>query len=140
MMRALIARLRRCTRGGTVLEFALLAPIFFGFLFVIIEGGRLLWTKQTLNEVAFSAVRCMSVSSTTCGTNSAVQSYAVSRATRYRIAVTSTNVVPTANVTCDGNASQNKVTITVAFNSPARKLLPRMPTSIVSHACFARLS
>lgn len=137
-----LARLRGCLRGATAVEFALLAPVFFGFLFVIIEGGRLLWTKQTLNEVAFSAVRCMSVSST-CASEEAIQTYAVGRAARYRIAVTSANVVPTAaasGVTCDGNANSNKVTISVPFNSPVRKLIPRMPTSVTSHACFAKLS
>ncbi|MBO9574661.1 MAG: pilus assembly protein [Sphingobium sp.] len=132
-------RLLRCARGASTIEFALLAPVFLVFLFGLIEAGRLMWVTQSINEVAYSSARCMSTSSS-CATTTAIQSYAVSRAATYQLTITAANVVTASNITCDGNAGSNKVTVTYAVRSAVRTMLPFIPASIVGYACFPKLS
>lgn len=134
-----IARLARCQRGASALEFALLAPLFFAFLFGLIEVGRLLWVSQSINEIAFSTVRCMSTSSS-CATTPTIQAYAVQRAASYSLTVVGANVVTASNVACDGNANSNRVTITYVVNSITGNLLPLLPSTLVAHSCFPKLS
>jgi len=45
-------------RGVTAVEFALVAPVFMMFMFLIIDGARIVWTYQTLQEVATNSARC----------------------------------------------------------------------------------
>jgi len=47
-MRALARRFARNRRGSTVVEFALVAPIFFGLLFAIIETALMFFAGQVL--------------------------------------------------------------------------------------------
>ena len=54
--------LLRCSRAATAAEFALLVPAILLLLLGTIECGRLLWTKQTLDEVAYNTARGMAVS------------------------------------------------------------------------------
>ena len=50
-------RRRRRGRGQALVEFALVAPIFFLILFSIIEFGRYVFTVQILNEAAREGAR-----------------------------------------------------------------------------------
>ena len=50
---AFLQAIRADSSGAAIIEFALLAPVFFLFLFGTVEGSRLLWTQQTLEEVAY---------------------------------------------------------------------------------------
>ncbi|WP_342249310.1 TadE/TadG family type IV pilus assembly protein [Sphingomonas sp. OTU376] len=133
-----VRRLLRATRGASAVEFALLAPVFLTLLFGIIEGSRMLWLRQTLGEVAFSTVRCMSVSST-CATLQQQQSYALTRASQYGVAITATNLAIKANITCEGNAASNQVSITAPFRSPIAGLISAIPAEITAKACFPKL-
>ncbi len=132
-------RLLRSTRGASAVEFALLAPVFLLMLFGIIEGSRMLWLRQTLGEVAYSTVRCMSVSSS-CNTIDKQQNYAVTRASQYGVKLTTTNLAIQPNVTCEGNAASNQVAITAAFRSPVAGLVPGIPANITATACFPKLN
>jgi len=51
---------RQC--GATVVEFALIALLFFSFMFAVIELGRLLFLYNTLQEVTRRAAHAASVS------------------------------------------------------------------------------
>lgn len=44
-------------RGQSMVEFALIAPIFFLIIFGILEGGRLVWTYHELNNATREALR-----------------------------------------------------------------------------------
>ncbi len=132
------AMLARCRRGVTAVEFALVAPVFMMLLFGLIEGGRMLWLKQTLNEVAFSTARCMSVG-TDCPTLAQQRAYAVTRAAGYGVTITAADITITANTSCDGNANANRISITERFNSPVLGLLPMLPSTVAAHACFPTL-
>lgn len=43
-----LSRLRRDQRGVAAVEFAMIAPIFFGLLIGIIDIGRYMWTLNTI--------------------------------------------------------------------------------------------
>jgi len=53
--------LRRGQRGQAMVEFALVAPIFFLLLFAVIDFGRYVYTANGLNEAAREAARIGSV-------------------------------------------------------------------------------
>jgi uncharacterized membrane protein len=74
--------MRKCAlvadeRGASAVEFAITAPLFFLILAIIIECGLLLWTQLGLQHGSEMAARCAGVNKTTCGTVSAIQTYAV---------------------------------------------------------------
>jgi len=75
-----LAKIRRDERGATAVEFALTAPVFFMIVFAIIEGGLLLWTQLGLQHGAEMAARCAGINKTTCGDNTAIQSFAAQQA------------------------------------------------------------
>lgn len=127
--------LARSRAGVAMIEFALLAPVMLAMLFGLIEGGRMYWIKQTLNEVAYATARCMSVN-TTCET----KSYAADRARAYAVLVEEEHVVPTGNTVCKGVADSNQVAITHQFNSPMKGFLPFLPDEISATACFPVLA
>ena len=125
--------------GSVAVEFAILAPLFLLMLLGIIEGGRIYWMAQSLNEVAFSTARCMAYGPA-CDTLEKQRTYAIDRATSYRIKITATQISVTEGEACSGNANAKIVTITTPFESPATGLLPWGPINIVSRGCFATLS
>jgi len=63
-------------RGVTAVEFAITAPAFFGIVFLIIEGGLLMWTQTGLQHGAEMAARCATINHTLCGSATAIQNYA----------------------------------------------------------------
>lgn len=132
------AALRRCMRGATIVEFALLAPAIFLILIGTIEGGRMLWTKQTLDEVAYSTARCMAVSGD-CATGNAQRAYAVNRARNYGIALTANAVTPTAGADCRGFPNSSRIAIEAPVSSVLTGFVPAFPTTIRSEACFPQL-
>lgn len=132
------ASLRRCRRGATIVEFALLAPVFLAMMLGLIEIARLIWTRQTLEEVAFETARCMSVG-TTCATADARRGFAVERAHAMGLTLSPAGVVPVAATTCNGAKGANRVVLRLAFVSAARGLVP-LPRTIRAAACFPVLS
>jgi Flp pilus assembly protein TadG len=55
--RKLLRRFRRNRRGSTVVEFALVAPIFFALLFAIIETAMVFFAGQVLETVTQDSAR-----------------------------------------------------------------------------------
>lgn len=132
-------KLRACSKGSTIVEFALVAPAFVMIIFGIIEASRMFWIKQTLDEVAYSTARCMSVSSTCDGTG-APQTYAINRARGYSVGLVANQVVSATGTTCKGAGGSNSVTITKNIGSPMGGLIPQMPSTLRATACFPTLS
>ena len=62
--------------GGTIVEFALTAPLMLMLLFGIIESGRMVWTYQALQHGAQMAARCASVNTSLCGDSTQIASQA----------------------------------------------------------------
>ena len=60
MMRKTHDRLRRLLRardGATAVEFALVAPVFILFCLGIVEGGRMMWIRNSVQTAADEAAR-----------------------------------------------------------------------------------
>lgn len=123
-------------RAGTVMvEFAFLMPLALAMLFGLIEGGRLYWTKQTLDEVAYATARCMSVSGA-CDTAAKQRLYAVRRAADYGIAVPSEEVTVSAGAACKGDLHANRVSIDHDTASVLEGFIPLFPDRVEATACF----
>ena len=131
-------RISSCEKGATVVEFALLAPVFLTFLFGTIEGSRIMWTKHTLDEVAFATARCMSVS-TACETQGAQQAFARDRAADYGIDIALADVTLKANADCRGFPDSSRVTITHQFDSVMGGIMPDLAAKLEADSCFPQL-
>jgi Flp pilus assembly protein TadG len=55
--RRLLSQLRRDQRGVAAVEFAMIAPFFFGLLIGIIDVGRYMWTLNTIQYAIDQGVR-----------------------------------------------------------------------------------
>ena len=133
-----ILGLLHCQTAATIVEFALLAPVLMMAMFGIIETSRLLWTKQTLDEVAYATARCMSVS-TSCTSASAQKNFAVARAGAYGVAIVSTSVTPTANTTCNALPSANRIVVSLSFDSVMDGFVPGFPINMTATGCYPKL-
>jgi len=65
-------------RGATAVEFAIILPMFLLLLVGVIEVGRMLSTKNTLQYAVERAARCAVIGASPCATPAQVQSYAAS--------------------------------------------------------------
>jgi Flp pilus assembly protein TadG len=52
-----LARLARCRRGTAVIEFAFIGPILILLIFGVVEYGRFLWVKITIEQGVEGAAR-----------------------------------------------------------------------------------
>jgi len=118
----------RDNRGASALEFALTAPVFFLFIFGIIEFGLLLWTQIGLQHGAEMAARCATVDSTLCPNSNpgAITSYAAQQA--FGLAL------PSQTFTYSTPACGNQVSASHAFQFPA--ILNLSPLTLTAQACF----
>jgi Flp pilus assembly protein TadG len=118
----------RDNRGTTALEFALTAPVFFLFIFGIIEFGLLMWTQIGLQHGAEMAARCASVDSTLCPNSDpgAITGYAAQQAFGLTL--------PSQTFTYSTPACGNQVSASHAFQFPA--ILNLSPVTLTAQACF----
>jgi len=124
-------------KGGATVEFALLAPTFLMFIFLLLDGGRMVFAKQSLNEVATATARCAAVAGTGCTDATSAQSWATTRAlTRDNLNLSSATVQ--LGVTCNTVANMAKVTVSTTWKKGAMTLLPQSvaPATLTSVACF----
>jgi Flp pilus assembly protein TadG len=133
--------------GTTAVEFALVAPLFLMFVFGSVEFGRLLWTREALQQSAIAGARCMALA------QGAVQSSPCSASGSYSAATTKTYIQTVANgwgvslpvsaitvdnnATCASTAGFSEVTIAYTFTSVAPQvvLLPAGGSTLTLTAC-----
>jgi len=130
--------LHRDRQGATAVEFALVAPILLMFLFMIVEGARLLWTQQALQETAASSVRCWALKSP-CSSAALTRSYATNRASGNGVDLGNAIIDVTSGQNCHGLTQMNKVTIQLPYQAFVPHLLPGAPATLVASACFPPL-
>src|ERR1700726_2242580 len=65
-------------RGVAAVEFALILLPLLLMVLGVIDGGRMLWTQNSLQYAVEQAARCAVVDTTTCGTPAQIESYAAS--------------------------------------------------------------
>lgn len=131
--------IRADRRGAAALEFALVAPVLLGFIFLLIEGGRMEWTKQVVQEVTTNTARCMALGTTSCGTSSAIQAYARARGLARGVSLATATITVAANQTCQSVTGMNKVTISLPYHG-VTGLLPLAPSALATSACYPSIS
>jgi Flp pilus assembly protein TadG len=123
-----LARIARDKRGASALEFALIAPAFFLFIFGIIEFGLVFWTQVGLQHGAEMAARCASINTKLCLTNnpSTITTYATQQA--YGL------TLPASTFTYSTAACGNQVSATYSFVFVG---LPNLgPLTLTAQSCF----
>jgi hypothetical protein len=121
-----LAALWKDNRGASALEFALTAPVFFLFIFGIIEFGLLFWTQLGIQHGAEMAARCATVNSTLCPSGSAITNYAAQQA--FGLAL------PSATFSYSTPTCGNQVSANYTFQFP--QILNLSPMVLTARACF----
>lgn len=140
------APLRRDRRGAAAVEFAaVLGPLLI-LIFGVFEYGRLMWTREALQETATAGARCMGMSATSCASGGAYSSantntYIENQAANWGLTLTASNISLDSSGTCAGVSATNgfsSVTINYTFQSIVPSLLSSLTTSptLTSTACF----
>ncbi len=126
-------------RGGSAVEFALVAPAFLMFVFLMLDGGRMMFAKQALNELAAATARCAAIKATGCATISEAQSWAVARSLlRPSLSIRTTDVTVSQSTPCNGQSNMAQATISMVYKKGVLNLLPQsaVPSSLTSTSCF----
>lgn len=114
--------------GASALEFGLTAPVFFLFLFGVVEAGLLFWTQIGLQHGAEMAARCASVNFTLCPNSNpnAITSYATQQTFGLNL--------PSSTFTYSTPACGNEVRASYTFQFP--DLFNLAPLTLTAQACF----
>jgi Flp pilus assembly protein TadG len=132
--------------GATAVEFAaVLGPLML-LIFGVFEFGRLLWTREALQETATAGARCMGMSATSCAAAGAYSSgntntYIEGVANSWGVTLTAANITLNNNATCAGVSAANgfsSVTITYTFQSIVPSVVTTLSggSTLTSTACF----
>lgn len=116
----------RDNRGASALEFALTAPVFFLFIFGIIEFGLLFWTQLGMQHGTEMAARCATVNPALCPSRDAITAYAAQQAFGVGL--------PAQTFTYSTPACGNQVSASYAFEFP--QVLNLSPLTLTAQACF----
>lgn len=141
-IRNILAAIRRMkqNRGASAVEFALLAPVFIGCVLLLIEGGRMSWTQEALDEVVASTARCMAVDAARCSDAASARAFAGKRGSSWGIGLANATITVASNQTCNAVTGMNKISIKLPFQSSLGSLLPGVPNSIVAVACYPSIA
>lgn len=135
----LIRRLLRDPQGATAVEFAMVAPLLIAVIVMVIEGNRLLWTTQAIEEAASHGARCVAIGSEDCDTLQEAEAFTIARAATMGITVAAGAVTVATDQTCHGVADMSRVSVSVPFDSPIGDLVPALPDQLEAEACFPTL-
>ena len=128
MNRRFLNRFRRNAVGSVVVEFALLLPVYIAMIFGIMEYGRLIWTRNTMEFAAQTAARYGAI--TSGATNATVAAYALTQL----LGISSTGITFTATVA----ASSVTVVGTTSFSSMISAYVPIPTMTVTVTAVFAK--
>jgi len=133
-MIARLARLWRANGGAAAVEFAIVVGPLMILMFGVFEFGRLLWTREALQETAASGARCMAMTSTSCASagaysSSATQSYMIGVAGNWGVTLTNGDLTLNNNTTCAG-ITATKGFSTVTINYTFQSVVPKEITAL----------
>jgi Flp pilus assembly protein TadG len=137
--------LGRSQNGATLVEFALVAPVFLALLFGALEFGLALWTQQALQETAIAGARCMALPQSGCATaayaysSSNTTTYIQTVANQWGISLPSANIIQTNTGTTQcGTSGFSQVSLTFTFQSVVPNLvqIPSGGIPLSATACF----
>ena len=127
--RAICLALKR-SEGGATIEAALILPAFLLIIFGVFDAGQLFWTQSTLQLAVQEAARCASINTTTCGSTSAIQSFAASKAPGISVAASSFSVT--------SPACGNMVQISWPFSFAVAGLFPYSSITLSAQSCYPK--
>lgn len=129
--------LLRDERGSSVTEFALVGPVFLMMIFLVLEGGRMLFTKQALGELAAASARYAALHPSVGSDDLSTWTKARGLA-RSRLPAAAMQVKLEPSVTCHSAPGMAKVTIDLTYAKGAMGLLPRVavPDKLTAIGCF----
>jgi TadE-like protein len=120
----------RSQHGATLVEFALVAPVFFALLFAIIEGGRALWIQLALEQTAISGARCMAFPQAACASDmthvydaTKTMTYIQQIANQWGVALSSADILQNNAADCGGGSGFAEVSLAITFRSVVPQLL-----------------
>ncbi len=122
-----IRRLAPGAQGTTLIEFALLLPLFVLIVVGIMQLGQMLWIQSALQHAVAMAARCASVNATNCGTVAQVEAYAATQA--YGV------VLPGDTFTASAAPCGNQVVAAYDFTFQTA-LLPSPSISLSARSCY----
>ncbi len=105
---SLLRRFVRASDGAAVIEFAIVVPVFLMFVFGIIEGGRMLWIRNSIQTATEEAGRFAMAHTTATDTE------LITHATDYFDSVGIDN--PTFTVVRDTTGGMDFVTISGVYS------------------------
>lgn len=142
MIRPRLLGAARDRRGATAIEFSLVAISLLMLVFGVIEFGRVMWTREALQETAIATARCMGVLNSNCAAGgvysaSATTSYVERVALGWGLTLPDSGVTLNPSATCGGVAGFSQVTVAYTFQTVAPGLsLPASGIPLSATACF----
>ncbi len=142
MMRRKSTSLRHDRSGASAVEFALVLMPLLMLAFGVIEYGRLLWTKQALQQTAIAGARCMGILQSSCASGGSFSStnttsFIQQVASGWGISVPSTGVTLNHSATCGGETGFSQVSLALTFTSVIPKIVLLVGgENLTATACF----
>jgi Flp pilus assembly protein TadG len=128
-MRRRFSRFVSETRGGSAVEFAVVAPLFFGLVFGVIHFSFVVFAQTTLNSAVEAAARCVSVGSD-CTNSTTTTNYAAAHYQGPNIGQVFAYSAPTTG-TC---ANMKMVSATATYN--VNVVFTTIPISLSAQSCY----
>jgi Flp pilus assembly protein TadG len=97
--------------GATMVETAIVLPVFLLLIFGVIEGGALMFAQLTLDNAVATAARCAAINTTLCGTQANIQSYTVSQA----VGLPNLTTAMVNATACSGNTGNTVTTVSATY-------------------------
>jgi Flp pilus assembly protein TadG len=107
-------------KGTTSLEFALVVPLLFTFIFSMFESYFVLFNFQQVQAVASETARCVGIGSTLCAGGAAAYAVNLAAPGHGVDALTQAMVTVNTNATCGGPPNMTQIVITY----PVAKAMP----------------
>ncbi|WP_020179753.1 TadE/TadG family type IV pilus assembly protein [Methylopila sp. M107] len=140
--RRLSWRFRGDASGATAVEFSIIVIPLLLSLLGSVEFGRMLWTRQSMSEVAIMASRCIGLPQTECSASGVrdaakTRTFALSLASNWKLPLTDANVAIDTAATCGGAAGFSKITITYKFATAVPQLIKQLADNPMTvSSCF----
>jgi hypothetical protein len=110
--------------GASVVEFALILPVFVGFVFGMVNCGLMLWTQLGMEHGVVAASRCTTINPTVCPD---VPAYASQQAYGLNL--------PKTTFTVSTPACGNRVSASYGYRFVTLIMPPRIVT-LTAQSCY----
>ena len=132
-----------CSRGTGAVEFGMVALPLLLLIFGTMEYGRLMWTREALQQTAIAGTRCMGMTQTACGTAgvysaSMAASYVQTQAAAWSVSLKPANITLNNAATCGGVSGFSQVSLVYTFSAIVPKLITALAggAQLTATACF----